>query len=485
MRKILGAGRGQLVVHFLGEALCFTLISLIMGILMVELALTLMPINNLLDADLVLDLTREPALLGWLLALGIGIGLVTGTYPAFYLSSVQPMSALLANQKPGMAGIRLREVLVLVQFTISVGVIACTLLMAAQMHYVSSKALGFEKENRVLITIRGVDLIGKMAPLKNELLKNSNILGVSASENILGGDMPINGTPIETNDGQMETTTMQHMSVADDYLQVMSMELVEGRDFSKKLLTDVGTSFVVNETLVKKMGWDNAIGKRLQNGRVIGVVRDFHYASLHTQIAPYALHPFNDNFDNIPQNIRPYILRHMIVNISGKDIRGTLDFLRDKFTEFDPKHPFEFKFLDDSLNELYLSEQRLMQLTGIFSGICIFIACLGLFGLAAFTTEQRTKEIGIRKVLGATTSQIILLLARNILQLVLIGAVIASLISWYTMLQWLAGFAYTTSINPLMFVFSALLAAAVAYITLAMQSYRTAQANPVHALRYE
>jgi putative ABC transport system permease protein len=357
--------------------------------------------------------------------------------------------------------------------------------MAAQMRYVSNKALGFNKDNRIIVTVRGVDLIEKLGVLKTELEKYKGILGVTASDKLIGEDMPINGIPIETANGQMETTTIQHMSVADDYLEVMGVELVEGRDFSKKLLTDVGTSFVVNETLVRKMGWDKAIGKRLQTGRVIGVIKDFHYASLHTEIAPYALHPFNDNFDNIPQNIRPYILRHMIVNISGEDIRGALGFLEDTFTAFDPKHPFEFKFLDDSLNELYLSEQRLMELTGIFAGICIFIACLGLFGLAAFTTEQRTKEIGIRKVLGASAAQIILLLSKNILALVVIGAVIASLLSWYVMTQWLTGFAYHAEINPLVFLLAAALAAAVAYITLALQSLKTALANPVLALRYE
>ncbi|TAJ93227.1 MAG: ABC transporter permease [Gammaproteobacteria bacterium] len=485
MRKILGAGRGQLIAQFMGEALCFSLISLVAGILIVELALTLTPINHLLDTNLALNLTGEPALLGWLIALGVGIGVIAGIYPAFYLSSVSPLSALLSNRKAGIAGIRLREVLVLAQFTISVGVIACTLLMAAQMRYVSNKALGFNKDNRIIVTVRGVDLIEKLGVLKTELEKYKGILGVTASDKLIGEDMPINGIPIETANGQMETTTIQHMSVADDYLEVMGLELVEGRDFSKKLLTDVGTSFVVNETLVRKMGWDKAIGKRLQTGRVIGVIKDFHYASLHTEIAPYALHPFNDNFDNIPQNIRPYILRHMIVNISGEDIRGALGFLEDTFTAFDPKHPFEFKFLDDSLNELYLSEQRLMELTGIFAGICIFIACLGLFGLAAFTTEQRTKEIGIRKVLGASAAQIILLLSKNILALVVIGAVIASLASWYVMMQWLTGFAYHTEINPLVFLLAAALAAAVAYITLALQSFKTASANPVLALRYE
>ena len=485
MRKILGAGRGQLVAQFMAEAFGFTLISLVLGVLLVEVALTLTPIDSLLGKHLVLNLTQEPQLLGWLLALGLGIGLVSGLYPAFYLSSVMPLSALLSDQKAGRASIRLRELLVLVQFTISVGVIASTLLMWTQMRYVSDKDLGFKKENRVLIDVHGVDQIKKIPTLKTELLKNGNIIGVTASGGVLGEDMPINGFQVESATGEMETTTVTHMNVADDFLEVMGMKLLQGRDFRKRLLTDVGTSFIVNETMVKRMGWKNPIGKKINDGRVIGVIQDFHYASLHTEIAPYALHPFNDNFDNVPANLRIYILRHMIINIAGKDIRKTLSFLRDKFTQFDPKHPFEFKFLDDSLNELYQSEEKLMELTGIFSGICIFIACLGLFGLAAFTTEQRTKEIGIRKVLGATTAQIILLLSRNILLLVIVGAVIASLLSWYVMQQWLDGFAYRAAINPVIFLLAAIAAGAVAYVTLAMQTFKTAQANPVRALRYE
>lgn len=485
MRKILGAGRTQLVSQFLGEALCFTFIALVLGVILVEITLTLTPVSTLMGKHLVLNLFREPVLLWWLAGLGLMIGLLSGLYPAFYLSSVAPLSALAGGNRAGKAAIRLREVLVLLQFAISVGVIACTLLMFAQMRYVSHTPLGFNKENRLIINLRGVDVVNNYQIIKNELLKNSHVLGITASSNLFGEVMPINIVSIEKNDGTMENTTVTHMEVADNYLEVMGMRLVAGRDFSRKYLTDVGTSFVVNEILVKKMGWDQPLGKRMQNGRVIGVVQDFHYQSLHNQIAPYALQPFPDSYDNVREEFRPYLDRYLILNITGEDIHQTLNFLQQKISEIDPKHPFEFKFLDDSLNDLYLSEQRLMDLTGIFAGICIFIACLGLFGLAAFTTEQRTKEIGIRKVLGASSAQIILLLSRNILLLVLMGAVIASVLAWYTIDKWLTGFAYHTSINPLVFLLSAFIAAAVAYITLALQSYRTARANPVLALRYE
>jgi putative ABC transport system permease protein len=485
MRKILGAGKSQLVWQFLGEALCFTFIALVLGIILVEMALTLTPVITLLGKHLVLNLGKEPVLLWWLAGLGLVIGLLSGLYPAFYLSSVAPLSALVSSSRAGKAAIRLREVLVLFQFAISVGVIACTLLMFAQMRYVSHTPLGFNKENRVMITLTGVDVVKNYQVIKNELLKNSHVLSVTSSRKLFGDPMDIYVMPVEKNDGTMENTTLTNMMVADNFLEVMGMQLVAGRDFSRKFLTDVGTSFVVNETLVKKMGWDQPLGKRIQNGRVIGVVRDFHYQSLHNRIEPFALYPLHYDFDSIREDLRPYLPLNLILNISGEDIHQTLNFLQKEITKFDTKHPFEFKFLDDSLNDMYLSEQRLMDLTGIFAGICIFIACLGLFGLAAFTTEQRTREIGIRKVLGATSAQIIMLLSRNILLLVLMGAVIASVIAWYTMDKWLEGFAYHTAINPLVFLLSALVAATVAYATLALQSYKTACANPVMALRYE
>jgi len=269
----------------------------------------------------------------------------------------------------------------------------------------------------------------------------------------------------------------------------MGMQLVSGRDFSKKLLTDVGTSFVVNEALVKNRGWKNPLGKRIQmggiNGKVIGVVKDFHAKSLYSPVEPFVLHQFDDNFQNVSPDVRAAIRRTLIVSIAGKDVQQTLKFLQDKFTAYDPKHPFEYEFLDEMIDELYLSEERLMKMVGIFAGICIFISCLGLFGLAAFATEQRSKEIGIRKVLGASASQIILMLSRKTLWLVFAGSIVASIISYYAIEKWLSGFAYRVGIHPLVFVVSAAVVIAVAFITIALQSYKTAQTDPAQTLRYE
>ena len=489
MQKILGADRGKLVLQFLAEAIFFALVSLVIAMGLVELVLSIPAVSQLLDKHLALDFSSEPTLAWWLLGFALVIGLLSGLYPALYLSSVVPLSALAGSTRSSKANVRIRELLVLLQFTISVGVIASTLLMAAQMRYISNKALGFDKENILIVQVRGVDTIETIPTIKTELSKHANILNIAATGSVPGQGAGLALGEVDNNDGVLERTTINVMRTEGNYFKVMDMQLIEGRDYSSRLLTDVGNTFVVNETFVRTMGWEQPLGKRIQlgneSGKVIGVVRDFHYESLHSEVTPLAMFPLNTDFDGVPDEFRPFQTRLVVIKVAGEGLRETLNYIQDVFAEFDPTHPFEFEFLDESLDELYLSETRLMQLTGTFAGICILIACLGLFGLAAFTTEQRTREIGIRKVLGSTSMQIITLLARNILLLVLSGSVIASLLSWYFMQEWFNGFAYRISINPLTFVLATLFAALVAYLTLALQSFRTAQSNPVNALRHE
>jgi len=273
------------------------------------------------------------------------------------------------------------------------------------------------------------------------------------------------------------------------------MQLATGRDFTKRFLTDVGSSFVVNETMARVKGWQDPLGRSIRTdagasfaaGKVIGVLKDFHFKSLHVAVEPFVISPFAKDFDfsTISEEQSAALRFVMVVHLSPDGVHQTLGFVQQKFSQFDPRHPFEYRFLDDAIDALYMSEIRLMRMTGVFSGICIFISCLGLFGLAAYTTEQRTKEIGIRKILGASAFQIIMLLARQILLLVLAGAVIASIIAYYAMDQWLSGFAYRLGINPVVFVISSLMVIAVAFVTIALQSYKTAQRNPAHTLRYE
>jgi putative ABC transport system permease protein len=492
MKKILGVPRLNLTFRFLGEAVLFSFIALIFGIALVEVVLKLTPINDLLGKPLALGLKNEPILLLWMFGLSLFIGLLSGLYPAIYLSSISPLSAATGSQNGGKKSYRLRELLVLLQFTVSVIVVACALVMAMQMRYISKKPIGFEKHNRVVINLRGLDVIEKYRIIKNELLKDSRIRGVSVSQGVPGMEQyTILHSTVDGENGASGKIILANMQVGDDFLQVMGMRMVAGRDFSKKLLTDVGTSFIVNETMVKNRGWKNPLGKRIQMGRVsgkvIGVVEDFHAKSLLGAIEPFVLHRINEEFDvgSIPAEQRAAYRAVLILHIADGDIQQTLKFLQEKFAGYDPRHPFEYEFLDDSLNKLYLSEERLMKMVGIFAGICIFISCLGLFGLAAFTTEQRSKEIGVRKVLGASASQIVLMLSRKILWLVFAGSVVASIVAYYAIEEWLAGFAYRVSIHPLVFVVSATVVIAVAFITIALQSYKTAQTNPALTLRYE
>jgi putative ABC transport system permease protein len=490
VQKILGAERGSLILQFMLEAFLFTLIATVVGIAIVEVTLTFAPVANLIGKPLRLDLVEQPEIGAAIFGFALVVGLLAGLYPAFYLSSWAPLSALVGRSRAGKGAIRFRQGLVFAQFAISIAVIAGTLLMAAQMRYISNLGLGFAKENRVVITLRGLTLIEQRAALINELLSQQGVLGASYGGSMMGQAMGSNVAQFENNEGTMQPMIVSHMGVGENFIETMGMSIAQGRAFSQRFLTDVGASFVVNEALVATLGWTEPIGKRMTlgtlSGRVIGVVRNFNFKSLHSPVEPFVMYRMpEDAYAAVPEAQRPFAREQLVLNIAGENIGRTLSSIQDVFKRMDPVHPFEFTFLDESLDKLYTSETQLMRLIGLFAGICIFIACLGLFGLAAFTTEQRTKEIGIRKVLGASTAQIILLLSRNVLLLVAGAAVVASLAAFLAIDQWLAGFAYRAPINPFVFVAATAAAALVAFATIALQSFRTARADPVDALRYE
>jgi len=488
MRKIIGASRAQLITQFMGESLGYAIAALGLGLLIVVLAEAFTPLNTLLGKGTLLNLSQQPLVLAWIGAGTILVGLLAGAYPAFYLSSIAPLSALTATKIVRSDRLHLRQVLIFMQFLVSVGVLSSTILMGLQMQYLASKPLGFNQENKLSIQLRGVDTLEKIPVIRNELLKNANILGFSETSYAPGQGVAINLMQVENNQGQMEPTTLNHFAVGKEFIEVMGIEIIEGRDFSKRLLTDVGTSVVVNETLVEAMGWDNPLGKRIQtlNARVVGVMKDFHFTSLHEPVAPMFLRPFPPpDYSNVPALQRTLLSRGIVVNIAGENIFQTVNYIESVISQFDQKHPFEYRFFDDLLNEMYQSENNLMQLTGVFAGICIFISCMGLFGVAAFTTEQRTKEIGIRKVLGASTGQIIAMLSKNLMYLVVVASVLASVVSYYVMNDWLNVFAFRVDIEIWVFVAASAAVALVAFFTVALQSSKTAQSNPVNALRYE
>jgi putative ABC transport system permease protein len=509
MRKILGSSRRSLIVQFLSESMLLAVVSVLLGVLLVELAIAFTPLSDLLGKPLSLSFVEAPDVIGWLVGLALVVGIGAGLYPALYLSAAVPVSALVGGSKGGgMRSAGLREGLVFVQFMISVAVIACTLVMASQMRYISRLSLGFERENRVNVTLRSVDTIAASDAIKTELTRNPNVLGVSWASSTMGGNFPTNVIMLDNNDGVLESTTVNHMGVGPDFVKVMGLTILEGHGPTDEIpsATVTGTAqgaqgpggpriteIVVNEALVRGLHWKEAIGKRFQigqgpglnSGTVVGVVKDFNFRSVHDEIAPFAIYRLVDNFAQLPPTLRQNQQRPLVVSISGKDVPGTIGFIRDTIRKFDPVHPFTFEFLDDSLERLYVADQRLTTMIAIFAGLCIFIACLGLFGLAAFTAAQRTREIGVRKVFGAGTSQIIRLLAHRIVYLVLAASVVSSVLAYLVMSAWLRSFAFRTSINPGVFLVAALVGLSIAYLTVALQSLKAARAHPVRALRYE
>jgi len=504
MRKILGSSRGALIVQFLAESTLLALVAVLLGVLLVKLAVALTPIDQLFGKTISLSFAQTPELWLWLAGLVLIVGIGAGLYPAFYLSSVVPVSALVGGGKGGGRSSRLREGLVFLQFLISVAVIACTLVMGAQMRYISGLSLGFERENRVYVTLRGADTILSSDAIRTQLLTNPNVLGVSWTTSKMGGNFPINGIGLETNQGAMEMTTVWHMGVGPDFVKTMGLKLIAGHGPADDVASAAGaggggptasqiSEIVVNEALVNRLHWQEPIGKHFelgqgpgaQKGTVVGVVKDFNFRSVHEDVAPFAIYRRTEDFSRMPAVLRMHEERTMVVNVAGKNVSATMDFVRDTMRKFDGLHPFEFQFLDDSLQNLYVADARLTRLIAIFAGLCIFIACLGLFGLASFMAAQRTREIGVRKVFGARTSQIITLLAQRIVYLVLGAAVVASALAYLVMKAWLQNFAFRAGINPLLFVAAALGGLAIAYLTVALQSMKAARAHPVSSLRYE
>jgi putative ABC transport system permease protein len=468
----------------------------------VKLAVTFTPIDTLFGKDITLSFTSTPQLYLWLVGLTLLVGIGAGLYPAFYLSAAVPVTALVGGAKGGGRRSMLRESLVFVQFLISVAVIACTLVMWSQMRYISSMSLGFGRENRVNVTLRGADTISSADAIRTQLLTHPDVLGVTWMTVPMGtGQFGTAGIGLETNDGRIETTTVSNMGVGPDFINTMGLELVAGREVSDDVASAAAagpggapvqqiTQIVVNEALVRAQHWEEPIGKRFDvgpsgKGTVVGVVKDFNFRSVHETVGPFVIVRRVEDFSRMNPVLRMHEERNMVLNIAGRNVPATLQFVADTLRKFDGLHPFEFEFVDDSLDRLYTADTRLTRLIAIFAGLCIFIACLGLFGLASFMAAQRTREIGVRKVFGAHTSQIVTLLAHRIVLLVLGAAVAASLIAYAVMKAWLENFAFRTGINPLIFVAAAGVGLAIAYLTVALQSMKAARAHPVSSLRYE
>lgn len=465
------------------EASLIAMVALILSIALIELGLPFF--NQIADKQLSMHYFEEPGILFSLFITALILGLLSGIYPGLVLSSFKPVEVLKGKFSRNRKGNLLRKSLVVVQFTASIILIAGTWIAYDQLKYMENYDLGFDEENVIGINMNSPRINEKSAVFKNKLLQNPNIVGVEGANATIGdGASNILFELEPEGGGKLEVWAVDYLQVGYDYLDVMNIKLKEGRNFSPKLATDSLYAVIVNETLVKKLGWKEALGKKIEIdedslgnsiafAKVVGVIEDFHFYSLHNVIEPMLI-TLNEHTPN-----------RLFVKTIGKNTKETLAYMQETYESFEQKFPFEYYFLDETFGRQYEADQRRSKILLSFAGLTIFIACLGLFGLASYTVSQRTKEIGIRKVLGASIIHILRILCIEFVQLVLIAGLIASPIAYLFARQWLTEFVYRIDINPLIFVMAIGLAFFISLITISYQAWRAAWVNPVEVLRDE
>ena len=474
LRKVVGANRKQLVIQFLGESTLITLVSLVLALLLTN-ALTPF-FGRILERPLLLGSAEVLALLPILLLLILVVGFMSGIYPALLMSGLRPIQVFKGKVERQFSGERLQKALMVGQYAISIGLIICSLVIYQQFQYIQNKELGYDRE--LVLTISRLDfrLRDKMPEIKEEWLSNPNITGVATAaelpHDVTSGTMLAHAHQEAIKDG-FQIYRARH---GFDYIQVFGLQLLAGRDFSPAIQSDLTDAIILNETAAAKLGWtpQEAVGKVVRDHKartVIGVVKDFHQHSFHEKIAPLML-LMEDYF------------AYMAVKVRPENLSETIAFLEKSLQQHTP-YPFQYEFLDDRFEQMYRAELKLGEIFGFFTLLSILIATLGLFGMAAYATTQRTKEIGIRKVLGASVKGIVGMLSKDFLKTVFIGFIVAIPFAWYGMNQWLQDFAYRIQMPWWTFLLAGSAAALIAFISVGSQSLKAALANPVDVLKDE
>jgi putative ABC transport system permease protein len=472
IRKVLGADKRMLVIQFLSESIMITVLASFVAIVLVEMFFPVF--KNLVARNLDPWSVFEPKALLGLAGIIFAVGVVAGSYPAFYLSSLQAAQTLKGpGSEPGRKG-TLRGLLIVLQFSISIALIVCTVIVAGQLHFVKNKDLGFDKENILRIPLIGDDAQLRSRLLKQELLRIPNIVSVSASS-----DVPYNGFASNGYFPQGERTVMMiHVvDVDEDFFKTFSIQTVEGRAFSKDFPSD-RSAYMINQTLARTLGWTNPVGKTISRDathQIIGVVKDFNYAKLNSPIQPLILtqQPWRDRYD------------FLSLKIQSPNVAASVEAVSKVWKSIVPSTPFQFAFLDEEFGRLYDAEERFEQTFMAFAALAIFIGLMGLLSLASLSTEQRTKEIGIRKTLGASVLNVTGMLSGYFLRWVLVANILAWPAAYYFMSRWLEDFAYRIDITVWPFVAAAAVSLALGWISVSFQTIRAAMTNPVEALRYE
>lgn len=478
VRKVIGAVKKQLVFQFLAEALLLSTFSTLLGLFIAKLLLPYF--NQLSGRELIFSFALYPEMIWLLLGLTLMVGLLSGAYPAIILSGFKPIEVLKSKIKIGGANLFTRS-LVTLQFAVSIGLIISTIIILQQIKFMSDKNPGFNKENVVMVDASETDSKRIYPLFKQALIAQPQIDGIAGAELGLGAEQGFSSSGFNYNGKQKNVF---EYFIDNDYIKVMGIQLLSGRNFSSNIAEDTTVSVIVNEAMVKDFGWtlNNAIGQQLTGyteGRgkdpvVIGVVKDFNYRSLSQQVAPQMFHQF--------ASYAPY---KFFVRIKPGNPSSALAQMKKAWSSVVADLPFKYYFVDEELNKFYKSEQRWSSIVGWAGGISILLACLGLFGLAALAAINRTKEIGIRKVLGASVTNIINLLSKDFLKLIAIALVIASPLAWYFMHKWLQDFAYRINIGWIVFVTTGFVVVLIALLTVSFQAIKAALVNPVESLRTE
>ena len=484
IRKVVGSYRMQLIFQFLVESILLTSISFVLALLWVE---TFLPFfESIVQKQLSVPYFTSPII--WLVFIGmiLLVGFLSGSYPAFFLSSFKPVIVLKGKFIRNPQTALLRKVLVVFQFSISIVMIIGTWIVYQQLNYIQEKDLGLDKEHVLMIETFNDELFQKMQIIGAEMEKNPNIKGTAGAffEPGDNDDGRNNGMKIELDNGEYADFISNFIAADYDYLDLMKIRLIEGRFFSRDTPSDTVKSLIVNQTFVKQFGLKNPIGKNIiynfdedgtvaGEGKIIGVVADFHIASLHNAIRPTVIGTSGENASTL------------YIKITGKNIPETMAYIQKVWEKFDKKYPFEAQFIEDNFMENYVADQKRGQIFLAFSGLTILIACLGLFGLSSFMIEQKTKEIGIRKVLGASIQSILLLVSKDFIRIVLVANLIAIPFAYWIMSDWLTNFAYHVGLSPFVFIFAGLLVLLVALITVSTHALKATTINPIAILKDE
>jgi putative ABC transport system permease protein len=477
LRKVVGASRAQLIRQFLGESLLLSFLSLFLAVVLVELFLPVF--RNLSGKSLSIYAEGNEFVLLGLIAIAFLTGILSGSYPALVLSGFQPVKVIRGVLKSGgSGGVLFRKVLVVSQFAFSISLIICTMVVFFQVQYMQNRETGLDKEHVIHLPLRG-DMGQRYDAIKTELLQNPRIISTTIASTVPRRGIALSG-PADRWEGALpqENRDWFLVGVGPDYLESFKLEMAEGRFFSSENLDNKGREgVVINETGAKAIGKKSPLGVKFTfwgiEYEVIGVVKDFHFRSMHHPIGPLIL-------ANIPG-----IFRFVFVKASTEDLPDTILYLEKIWAKFSPGYPFEYYFFDESFDSWYRVERRIGSLFNSFTWLAIFISCLGLFGLASFMVEQRTKEIGIRKVLGASVSGIVLMLSKEFTQLVILANLISWPIAYFVMRRWLQNFAYQMPLGIWIFLVSGLLTLAIAWLTVSFHAVRVALTNPVNSLKYE